>query len=154
MPLWAQHSSAIVEYFSNLEKLKHIIGSILEGVHTLITSARVFAHANARVRVQVDLDLFRAHMTEWRLLKAELEMVNGCRQEKKEAWEIFIKHTWTCRRGVHIYVSKDGSTHTGRKKMQKHENTCVHFKVVMRRKKNLSNKQTRKRAALRPRVSP
>lgn len=84
-PWGAQHSSVIVEYCSNLEKLKHIIGTILEGVRILITSARVFAHANAWVRVQADLDLFRAHMREWRLLKAELEMVNGCRQGKKEA---------------------------------------------------------------------
>lgn len=94
MPLWAKHSLVTVEYCSNLEKLKHIIGTILEGVRILITSARVFAHANVPVRVQADLVLFRAPMTKWRLLKAELEVVNGCRQGgKKEAWEIFIKHT-------------------------------------------------------------
>lgn len=34
--------------------------------------------------------------------------------------------------GVHIYVSGDGSTHAGRKRVQKRqENTCAHFKVVM-----------------------
>lgn len=125
MPLWMQHSSVIVEYCSNLEKLKHIIGTTLEGVHTLITSARVFTHANARVRVQANLDLFRAHMTVWRLLKVELEMVNGCRQGKKEAWEIFIKLTWTWRRGVHIYVSQDGRTHTGSRKECKSMRTRV-----------------------------
>lgn len=38
--------------------------------------------------------------------------------------------------GGHIYVSQDGSTHAGRKRMQKQqENTCAHFKVVMRGKK-------------------
>lgn len=54
MPPWAKHSLVTVEYCSNLEKLKHIIGTILEGVRILITSAHVFAHANARVRVQAD----------------------------------------------------------------------------------------------------
>lgn len=61
MPPWAKHSLVTVEYCSNLEKLKHVIGTILEGVRILITPARVFAHANVRVRVQADLVLFRAY---------------------------------------------------------------------------------------------
>lgn len=57
-----------------------------------------------------------------------------------------LSNTHDRRRGVHVYVSQDGSTHPGRKRMQKHENTCANFKVVMRRKENLRNKQRRKRA--------
>lgn len=79
----APHSSVIGEYCSHLEKLKHIMGTILEGVRALITSARVFAHANARVRVQAGLDLFRAHMTAWSLLKAELETVRAADRGEK-----------------------------------------------------------------------
>lgn len=140
MPLWAKHSLVTVEYCSNLEKLKHIIGTILEGVRTLITCARVFAHANARVRVQADLVLFRPCMTKWGLLKAELEMVSGCRQGGGGGLGDFYQTHMNV--GVHIYVSQDASTHTGRKRMQKQqENTCAYFKVVMRGAKKKKEKK-------------
>lgn len=97
------------------------MGTILEGVRALITSARVFAHANARVRVQAGLDLFRAHMTAWRLLKAELETVKAADRGEKRPGR-FLSNTheggggmregrggWVA---VHICVSQDGSAHT------------------------------------------
>lgn len=155
-PWGAQHLSVIVEYCSNLEKLKHIIGTILEGVGTLITSARVFAHANANawVRVQADLDLFRAHMTEWRLLKAELEMVNGCRQGKKEAWEIFIKHTWTLGGGSTFMFLKMAAHTLAGKECKSMRTRVLTSKLSWEGKRTWRINREGKRAALRVQSEP
>lgn len=150
MPPWAKHSLVTVEYCSNLEKLKHIIGTILEGVRILIMSARVFAHANARVRVQADLVLFRARMTKWRLLKAEQEIVNGCRQGGKKRPGRFLsnahEHGEGGGGGAHLCFSRWQHTRWQEKNAKAaREHVCSLQSCHAREEKNLRNKQRRKR---------
>lgn len=101
--------------------LKYTIETALEGVHSLIISACVRESRQTWYCLEPGW---------WngRQLKAELELVSGCRQ-RREGPGRFLSNThehWEVVAVVDaIYVVQDGSSHTDKKKMQSSKRTCV-----------------------------